>query len=141
MRLATARPDPEDANDSLLDTVNGVAGWVHRNIRYRRGATAVTTTAYQVLRALGIPSRYVSGLLTGEVGETHAWVEVRHPRRGWLAADPTRGVLNPPPCDYVKLTTARYNATHVAPIEVIRGIGTVTLQRPRYPWRNSPGTN
>ena len=57
--------------------------WVHHEIRYRRGATGVTTTAEQVLgtregvcqdkthlalgmlRALGIPCRYVSGLLTG----------------------------------------------------------------------------
>jgi transglutaminase-like putative cysteine protease len=161
VRLATARPQPEDADleevrnlpeafeytarsplvdpaavsgladevaaapDSLLAAVSGVAGWVHRTIRYRRGTTGVTTTADQVLRALegvcqdkahlalallralGIPSRYVSGLLTGEVGETHAWVEVRHPRRGWLAVDPTRGLLCPPPCDYVKLAVGR----------------------------------
>ena len=161
VRLATARPQPEDAEldevralpdafeytsrsplvdpaavcgladelaaaaDSLLAAVNGVAAWVHRNIRYRRGATGVTTTADEVLRAmqgvcqdkahlalgmlraLGIPSRYVSGLLTGEVGETHAWVEVRHPRRGWLAVDPTRGLLGPPPCDYIKLAVGR----------------------------------
>ena len=110
---------------SLLAAVGGVAGWVHRNVRYRRGTTGVTTTAEQVLRAmegvcqdkahltlgmlraLGIPSRYVSGLLTGEVGETHAWVEVRHPRRGWLAVDPTRGLLGPPPCDYIKLAVGR----------------------------------
>lgn len=161
VRLATARPEPEDAGleevralpdafeytsrsplvdpaavsgladevaaapDSLLAAVNRVTGWVHRNIRYRRGTTGVTTAADQVLRALegvcqdkahlalgmlralGIPSRYVSGLLTGEVGETHAWVEVRHPRRGWLAVDPTRGLLCPPPCDYIKLAVGR----------------------------------
>ena len=161
VRLATARPQPEDADleevralsevfeytsrsplvdpaavsglahevaaahHSLPAAVDGIAGWVHRNIRYRRGATGVTTTADQVLRAmegvcqdkahltlgllraLGIPSRYVSGLLTGEVGETHAWVEVRHPRRGWLAVDPTRGMLWPPPCDYIKLAVGR----------------------------------
>ena len=169
VRLATARPQPEDADleevrarpeafeytsrsplvdpaavsgladavaparGSLLDAVDRVAGWVHRNIRYRRGTTGVTTTADQVLRALegvcqdkahlalgmlralGIPSRYVSGLLTGEVGETHAWVEVRHPRRGWLAVDPTRGVLSPPPSDYVKLAVGR-DYTDVPPV-------------------------
>ena len=160
VRLATAQPQPEDADleavralpeafeytsrsplvdpaalsglaaevaaapDSLLAAVNAVAGWVHGNIRYRRGTTGVTTTADQVLRAmegvcqdkahvalgmlraLGIPSRYVSGLLIGEMGETHAWVEVRHPRR-WLAVDPTRGLLCPPPCDYIKLAVGR----------------------------------
>ena len=68
-----------------------------------------------MLRALGIPSRYVSGLLSGVVGETHAWVEVRHPRRGWLAVDPSRGVLSPPPCDYVKLAVGR-DYTDVPPV-------------------------
>ena len=88
VRLATARPEPEDADlaevralpeafeytarsrlvdpaavsgladevaaahHSLLAAVDGIAGWVHRNIRYRRGATGVTTTADQVLRAM-----------------------------------------------------------------------------------------
>ena len=89
VRLATARPEPEDADleevralpeafeytsrsalvdpaavsglaaevaaappASLLAAVDGAAGWVHRNIRYRRGTTGVTTTAVQVLRAL-----------------------------------------------------------------------------------------
>ena len=224
VRLATARPQPEDADpeevralpealeytlrsplvdpaalsglaaevaapDSLLAAVDGVAGWVHRNIRYRRGSTGVTTTADQVLRAmegvcqdkahltlgmlraLGIPCRYVSGLLTGEVGETHAWVEVRHPRRGWLTVDPTRGLLCPPPCDYVKLAVGRDYAD-VPPVSgsfLSRGaasecaaISTVKLddasaatfadalellrgayvvRHVPHPWRNRPGTN
>lgn len=110
---------------SLLQAVRAAVDWVHREVAYRRGATGVATTAAQVLstrqgvcqdkthlalgilRAVGIPCRYVSGLLTEQEGETHAWLEVLHPRAGWLAADPTRGVLFPPARDYVKLAVGR----------------------------------
>ena len=92
---------------SLLEVLRATVDWVHHEIRYRRGATGVTTTAEQVLGtregvcqdkthlALGRCCALwdaVSGLLTGQVGETHAWLEVLHPRSGWLAVDPTRGV-------------------------------------------------
>jgi len=118
---------------SLLAAVRATVEWVHREIGYRRGATGVTTTAEQVLatregvcqdkthlalgmlRALGIPCRYVSGLLTGQVGETHAWLEVLHPRSGWVAADPTRGVLFPPARDYIKLAVGR-DYSDVSPV-------------------------
>ena len=118
---------------SLLAAVRATVEWVHREIGYRRGATGVTTTAEQVLaaregvcqdkthlalgmlRALGIPCRYVSGLLTGQVGETHAWLEVLHPRSGWVAVDPTRGVFFPPARDYVKLAVGR-DYSDVSPV-------------------------
>ena len=118
---------------SLLDAVRAAVDWVHREVTYRRGATGVATTAAQVLqtrqgvcqdkthlalgilRALRIPCRYVSGLLTDQEGETHAWLEVLHPRAGWLAADPTRGVLFPPARDYVKLAVGR-DYSDVAPV-------------------------
>ncbi len=118
---------------SLLAAVRATVEWVHGEIGYRRGATGVTTTAEQVLatregvcqdkthlalgmlRALGIPCRYVSGLLTGQVGETHAWLEVLHPRSGWVAADPTRGVLFPPASDYIKLAVGR-DYSDVSPV-------------------------
>lgn len=118
---------------SLLAAVRATVEWVHQEIGYRRGATDVTTTAEQVLatregvcqdkthlalgmlRALGIPCRYVSGLLTGQVGETHAWLEVLHPRSGWVAADPTRGVLFPPASDYIKLAVGR-DYSDVSPV-------------------------
>ena len=118
---------------SLLQAVGAAVDWVYREVAYRRGATGVATTAAQVLRtrqgvcqdkthltlgllrALGIPCRYVSGLLTDQVGETHAWVEVLHPQAGWLAADPTRGVLFPPARDYVKLAIGR-DYSDVSPV-------------------------
>ena len=89
-------------SESLLQVVDRVTDWVYRNIRYRRGATDVTTTADQVavsmegvcqdkthltlgmLRSLGVPCRYVSGLLTGQTGETHSWLEFLHPQEGWV---------------------------------------------------------
>ena len=60
-----------------------------------------------MLRALGIPARYVSGLLTAQAGETHAWLEFRRPQLGWLPADPTRGALIDNPSDYIKFAVGR----------------------------------
>ena len=93
----------------LVSVVNSITEWVFGNILYKRGATSVATTAKEVLsagegvcqdkthlalgllRALKVPCRYASGLLTGQRGETHSWVEFFHPVEGWLGADPTRG--------------------------------------------------
>jgi transglutaminase-like putative cysteine protease len=99
-----------------IDGVESVIGWVRDNIVYERGVTSVSTGSEEVLatrrgvcqdfahvtiallRALGIPARYVSGYLypdgDGEVGamvsgESHAWVEAWLGE--WLAVDPTNG--------------------------------------------------
>ena len=119
--------------DSLLGRMRAVTDWVYEYIRYKRGTTDVSTTAEQVvsamegvcqdkahlslgmLRALGIPCRYVSGLLTGQIGETHSWIEVLHPHDGWLGMDPTRGIALPPAKDYVKLAVGR-DYSDVSPI-------------------------
>ncbi|MDP9240477.1 MAG: transglutaminase family protein, partial [Actinomycetota bacterium] len=90
--------------------------WAHGQLGYERGATGAHTTsaearvagkgvcqdythiALAVLRAMGLPARYVSGYLyplTGDgatvglttSGESHAWVEFW--AGGWIAADPT----------------------------------------------------
>ena len=117
----------------LLATVEAATQWVYANIEYRRGTTSVATTADQVLaagegvcqdkthlalgilRALKVPCRYASGLITGETGETHSWVEFFHPQQGWLGADPTRGRILPPASDYVKLGVGR-DYTDVSPV-------------------------
>ena len=116
------------ARASLLDTVEqadtpraavlAVVSAVRDRITYTPGVTTVYTTAAQawaaghgvcqdfshatlsMLRALGIPARYVSGYLHTEepalgetvIGESHAWVEYWDGH--WLAIDPTnnRGV-------------------------------------------------
>ena len=93
--------------------VRGAIEATRDRIRYDDGATGVTTTAREawalgggvcqdyshtllsLLRALGIPARYVSGYLHDEeetpgrtvVGESHAWIEVWN--GGWEAYDPT----------------------------------------------------
>ena len=122
-----------DDTDSLLGSVTRVLDWVFREVRYIRGSTDVATTAARVaevregvcqdkshlalgmLRSLGIPCRYMSGLLTEQTGETHSWLEFLHPQAGWLGADPTRGVMLPPARDYVKLAVGR-DYTDVSPV-------------------------
>ncbi len=110
---------------TLLETVNAVVRWVYENIRYERGNTSVRTSAAEILesrsgvcqdmthlatamlRARGVPARYVSGLLTRQPGETHAWLEFLHPQRGWLPADPTRGTTQLSGTDYLKFAVGR----------------------------------
>ncbi len=113
---------------SLLQVVEAVSGWLQRRIVYERGYTSVFTTAEEaiarghgvcqdyahaaigLLRALGIPARYVSGLLVSQVGETHAWIEFQHPDHGWLPADPTRGRVFPEPGELLTFAIGRdYN--------------------------------
>lgn len=92
--------------------------YVHEQMQYVPGATTIDTTAAEawaqkegvcqdyahvllaLLRAFGVPARYVSGVTMG-YGETHAWVEYWTPfpgeeekllgQRGfWTGLDPTR---------------------------------------------------
>jgi transglutaminase-like putative cysteine protease len=94
-----------------------VCGRVHDEVSYEPGTTGVQTDAVQawrqrkgvcqdishltvgLLRAMGVPARYISGYLhpdpdaaVGEeaVGQSHAWVEWWVGR--WTAYDPTNGV-------------------------------------------------
>ena len=110
---------------SLLQVVESVTGWLHRHIVYERGYTSVFTTAEEavarghgvcqdyahaaigLLRALGIPARYVSGLLATQVGETHAWIEFFHPDHGWVSADPTRARMLADPRELLTFAVGR----------------------------------
>lgn len=102
-------PTPRDAADRTVAAVRA-------QMRYEPGTTSVSTTASEawqhgqgvcqdishvtisLLRAVGIPARYVSGYLyvadgsIGEscVGESHAWVEIWD--GGWFPTDPTNGL-------------------------------------------------
>lgn len=95
------------------DAILGVVSAVRDQVAYDDDATTVRTTATQawatrggvcqdfthtslaLLRALGVPARYVSGYLHTEeeapgqtvVGESHAWVEAWD--GGWFGLDPT----------------------------------------------------
>ena len=67
----------------------------------------MTHLGMAMLRSLGVPARYVSGLLTRQAGETHAWLEFLHPEHGWLPADPTRGITELNGTDYLKFAVGR----------------------------------
>ena len=126
--LAGHAQEAADGAASLLGVVEGVISWLQRRIVYERGHTSVFTTAEEsiargrgvcqdyahaaigLLRALGVPARYVSGLLVSQVGETHAWIEFQHPEHGWLTADPTRGQVLPHPTELLTFAVGRdYN--------------------------------
>jgi transglutaminase-like putative cysteine protease len=99
------------------EAVLAVSEWVHDKLTYQPGTTGVHSSAMDawearegvcqdyahltlaVLRAIGIPSRYVSGYLhpkpdarIGETvrGESHAWIEAW--TGGWWGFDPTNDV-------------------------------------------------
>ncbi|WP_054958593.1 transglutaminase family protein [Paenibacillus dakarensis] len=72
---------------------------------FREGyCTHFATSMVVLLRAQGIPSRYVMGFAPGEKvqgteqtyrvtqEEAHAWVEVYFPGEGWISFDPTPGL-------------------------------------------------
>lgn len=91
-----------------------VTGRLNELLSYEKGVTNSSTTvsdaldlgkgvcqdyahvALSLLRALGVPARYVSGYLfrpdAAEL-ETHAWVEAWVPSFGWIGLDPTHGQL------------------------------------------------
>jgi transglutaminase-like putative cysteine protease len=102
---------------SPCDTIEEIVAYVHSSLEYMKGVTGVQTSAEQafaarrgvcqdfahlalvVLRAAGLPARYVSGYLhpeleptvgAGATGESHAWVEAWAGR--WWGQDPTHDV-------------------------------------------------
>jgi transglutaminase-like putative cysteine protease len=87
---------------------NIASDWMQRlsaDLHYERGHTTTRTTASEawalgfgvcqdyahimlaLLRAQGIPCRYIAGLMAGE-GESHAWVEY-YDGKAWVGIDPT----------------------------------------------------
>ena len=99
------------------ETVLAMSKWVHDTLKYQRGTTGVHSSAIDawqagegvcqdyahltlaMLRAVGIPARYVSGYLhtkpdaaVGEtvVGESHAWIEAW--TGDWWGFDPTNDI-------------------------------------------------
>lgn len=117
---ATARGIAAEVDDDVVALAQAVHDHVATTFEYRSGVTQIGVSVDQVhatgvgvcqdfahlsialLRALGVPARYVSGYLftvddaTGadtaldevEV-ETHAWIEAAIPGWGWFALDPT----------------------------------------------------
>jgi len=105
--------DIDAYNLSPLEAAKKCNQFIFENFRYVKGITTVETTVdeilefrsgvcqdfahvlLQMLRTIGIPSRYVSGYICpnkngmrGE-GATHAWVDAFIPNIGWIGLDPT----------------------------------------------------
>lgn len=107
---------PEEKNVPVSSVIQQCSQYIYSNFKYIKGITTVETTTKEILqhrsgvcqdfahlmlellRSLGIPSRYVSGYICpdqegmrGE-GATHAWVEAWIPGTGWQGIDPTNNV-------------------------------------------------
>ena len=104
-------------NDMPVATIIEKCGdFIFNQFNYIKGITTIETTVEEILehrsgvcqdfahvmlemlRSLGIPSRYVSGYICpnkngmrGE-GATHAWIEAWIPGNGWVGNDPTNNV-------------------------------------------------
>jgi transglutaminase-like putative cysteine protease len=101
---------------TVVQIVEACAAYIFSSFKYIKGITTIETTVdeilehrsgvcqdfahvlLQLLRSMGIPSRYVSGYICpnkngmrGE-GATHAWVEAWVPQLGWTGIDPTNNV-------------------------------------------------
>ncbi len=103
--------------DDLFDVSQTVAYWVYKNINYdlssislnaqqkaswvfanKRGVCDESTVLFiSMMRSLGIPTRFVSGMsytnspLFKEKWGLHAWAEVYFPEYGWVPFDLTYG--------------------------------------------------
>ena len=98
---------------SPLEAAKKYSQFIFENFKYVKGITNVETRVdeilefrsgvcqdfahvlLQLLRTIGIPSRYVSGYICpnkngmrGE-GATHAWIDAYIPNLGWIGLDPT----------------------------------------------------
>lgn len=101
---------------SISAMVQEVSQYIYQHFQYTKGITDIETTVddilvhrggvcqdfahvmLQILRTMGIPSRYVSGYVCPNkngmrgVGATHAWVEAWIPQWGWAGIDPTNNL-------------------------------------------------
>ena len=105
--IRQSAPDILDHMKTLKEALTTLTKWVTTNIEYVPASTTVQTKAREslalgagvcqdkahiligFLRSLGIPTRYVSGVLIDTPGATHAWAEAYWPKVGWIPLDPT----------------------------------------------------
>jgi len=100
--------------DDDISSLHALSETIASRVAYEPGMTEVTTTAEDALkaghgvcqdhthvmlaaaRALGYPSRYVSGYLMMddrvEQDAAHAWAEIRVPEIGWVGFDVSNGI-------------------------------------------------
>lgn len=103
--------------DDLYKAVSKTASWVNTNIEYKITELTLNTTQtaswtlknkqgacdeiitlfIALLRASGIPARFISGIAYGNTPDTreewgqHGWAEVYYPEIGWIPYDVTFG--------------------------------------------------
>lgn len=105
----------DEQGGSTLDKMHRLTHAIHTRMRFETCATQTETTALEafdaghgvcqdfshifiaIARAIGIPSRYVSGHLFRRDGQVvqeaaHAWVEAWIEDLGWVAFDPSNGI-------------------------------------------------
>jgi transglutaminase-like putative cysteine protease len=121
---------------SVLESAHALMEFVHEKIAYEVGTSVAETTAAEAFasgrgvcqdhahvmvgmaRALGIPSRYVTGYLITGVGASssaaHAWSELLIPDLGWVGFDAANGQC--PTDHYVRLASG-LDAGAVAPVK------------------------
>ncbi|SEL52191.1 transglutaminase family protein [Parapedobacter koreensis] len=104
------------AGGSVAAVIERCGEYIFKRFKYVKGITTIETTVdeilehksgvcqdfahlmLQILRSMGIPSRYVSGYICPNKngmrgqGATHAWVEAYIPGYGWAGIDPTNNV-------------------------------------------------
>lgn len=136
-------------NKTVMHLVQDCSSFIFHQFNYDKGITTIETTIdeilehrsgvcqdfahvlLQLLRTIGIPSRYVSGYICpnkngmrGE-GATHAWVEAFIPAYGWAGIDPTNNVWVTN--HHVKLAVGR-NFNDCTPMKgTFKGISRQTL--------------
>lgn len=134
---------------TVMEISEACSGYIYKEFKYIKGITTIETTVdeilehrsgvcqdfahvlLQLLRTIGIPSRYVSGYICpnkngmrGE-GATHAWVEVWVPELGWMGLDPTNNVWAT--THHVKLAVGR-NFDDCTPLKgTFKGLAKQTL--------------
>lgn len=135
-------------SDDPAQTAGELMHLVKSTMTYERGTTNVHTTAAEALtegagvcqdfshvmigacRVRGIPARYVSGYLydptQGDLGESHAWVDVHVGDAGWLSLDPTHDIEQDE--HYVRLGVGRDYADVPPSRGVYKGNADETLE-------------
>lgn len=115
--------------DDMYMATFKIADWVERNIQYDLNtltAEAVQTSSWvldnrqgvcdeltnlfiSMVRSLGIPARFVSGVAYTNLGHKwgpHGWAEVYFPDKGWVPFDVTYGQYGWVDPSHIKLKTA-----------------------------------
>lgn len=121
----------------VYDKAINVMHIFYRDFKYDTTATDINTSAEEaftmgrgvcqdyahiyicLLRLLGIPARYVTGLMIGE-GQSHAWVEFLNNDK-WIGLDPTNDLLIDD--NYIKLGHGRDASDCTINLGIMRGGG------------------